>query len=236
MLANRQLETPIATTEKKFEVGDIRFVERFIVKANSTNPLIRFLFLQRNGIVLDMGREILNFPSFSLQLEDANNSYTNATEPLLKPHEIIPQHRKQTIIWVKSQIYKEHEVIRILQPSQQIENKDEFIVCPGIISSENHQCMVRIYKCQDHLYTIKKATHITNFSIPEAEQMKYIQPLDPAPVRHLLANNHDDALQYLNSLLKTPRSSISVVIFWFPTPQISGNPSNHTPIQKRIFT
>ena len=64
MVANGQLEAPIATVELQFEVGDITFREKFIVMTNLTSPLIGSLFLQRNSTILDMRQGILNFPFF----------------------------------------------------------------------------------------------------------------------------------------------------------------------------
>ena len=54
MVANGQLEAPIATVELQFEVGDITFRQRFIVMTNLTSPLTGLLFLQRNSTILDM--------------------------------------------------------------------------------------------------------------------------------------------------------------------------------------
>ena len=67
MVANGQLEAPIATVELQFEFGDIIFREKFIVMTNLTSPLIGLLFLQRNSTILDMRQGILNFPFFSMQ-------------------------------------------------------------------------------------------------------------------------------------------------------------------------
>ena len=94
LVANGQTETPIASREFQFKVGTITFAERFIVIANLANPLIELLILQRYGNVLDMRQGIRNFPSFSMQLMDANNPYQNITEPLLNPHEFIRQPEK----------------------------------------------------------------------------------------------------------------------------------------------
>ena len=66
MVANGQLEAPIATVEMQFEVGDITFREKFIFMTNLTSPLIGLLFLQRNSTILDMRQGILNFPFFSM--------------------------------------------------------------------------------------------------------------------------------------------------------------------------
>ena len=49
MVANGQLEAPIATVEMHFEVGDITFREQFLVMKNLTSPLISLLFPQRNN-------------------------------------------------------------------------------------------------------------------------------------------------------------------------------------------
>ena len=64
MVANGQLEAPIAIKGFQFEVGDITFREKFIVMTNLTSPLICFLFLQLNSTILDMRQGILNSPFF----------------------------------------------------------------------------------------------------------------------------------------------------------------------------
>ena len=87
MVANGQLEAPIATVELQFKVGDITFREKFIVMTNLTSPLIGLLFLQRNSTILDMSQGILNFPFFSMQLKNGDRTYPNVIEPILNPLE-----------------------------------------------------------------------------------------------------------------------------------------------------
>ena len=70
--------------------------------------------------------------------------------------------------------------------------------------------MVQIKNCRDHPYTLKGDTHIENSSKITPEQMKCVQSIDPAPVRHFLDNNHNNTLEYVNSLLKTHRTDIGV--------------------------
>ena len=95
--------------------------------------------------------------------------------------------------------------------------------------------MVQISNFLDHPYTLKKGTHMANFSILTPEQTKHIRPINPISVRHLLSNNHDDAIHYINSLLKTPKPDQVNETYWFPTPQNPGNEKEHTPIQTRIL-
>ena len=54
-------------------------------------------------------------------------------------------------------------------------------------------------------------------------------------MRHLLNNSHDDAIHYINSLLKTSKNDEVNETYWFPTPQKTGNQKEHTPIQTRTL-
>ena len=206
MVANGQLEAPIATIELQFEVGDITFREKFIVMTNLTNPLIGLLILQRNSTILDMRRGILNFPLLSMQLKNEDRTYPNVIEPILNPAKIILQPGKRTTIWVKSQIYTENEETGTIQPSPLLENDEDLVICPAISTTQNSKHMVQISNFLDHPYTLKKGTHMANFSILTPEQTKHIRPVTPTSRAHLLDNYHDDAIHYINSLLKTSKT------------------------------
>ena len=95
--------------------------------------------------------------------------------------------------------------------------------------------MVQISNFLDHPYTLKKGTHIANFSILAPEQTNHNQPVNTTSVRHLLNNSHDDGIHYINSLLKTSKNVKFNETYWFPTPQNPGNEKEHTPIQTRIL-
>ena len=95
--------------------------------------------------------------------------------------------------------------------------------------------MVQISNFVGHPYTLKKGTQMANFSILTPEQTKHIRPVNPTSVRHLLNNNRDDAIHYINSLLKTSKTDAVNEAYWFPTPQNPGNEKEHTPIQTRIL-
>ena len=235
MVANGQLEAPIETVELQFEVSDITFREKFIVMTNLTNALIGLLFLQRNSTIVDMRQEILNFPFFSMQLKNEDRTYQNVIEPILNPAETILQPGKRTTIWVKSQIYADNEATGIFQPSPLPENDGDLLICPALSSTQNNKHMFQTSNFLDHHYTFKKGTHIANFSILTPEQTKHIRPVNPTSVRHLLNNNHDDAIYYINSLLKTSKTDEVNERYWFPTPQNPGNEKEHTPIQTRIL-
>ena len=235
MVANGQLEAPIATVELQFEVGDSTFREKLIVMTNLTSPLIGLLFLQRNSTILGMRQGILNFPFFSMQLKNEDRTYPNVIEPILNPVETILQPGKRTTIWVKSQIYPDNEATGLIQPSPLLENDEDLLICPTLSSTQNNKHMVQISTFLYHSYTPKKGTHIADFSILTLEQTKHILPVNPASVRHLLNNSHDDAIHYINSLLKTSKNDEVNETYWFPTPQNPGNEKEHTPISTPIL-
>ena len=235
MVANGQLEAPIATVELQFEVGNITFREKFIVMTNLTSPLIGLLFLQRKSTILDMRQGILNFPFLSMQLKNEDRTYPNVIEPIKNPVDTILQPGKRTTIWVKSQIYIENEATGIIQPSPLLETDEDFLIFPAISSTQNNKHMVQNSNFLDHPYTLKKGTHMAKFSILTPEQTKHVRPVNPTSVRHLLNNNHNDAIDYINSLLKTSKPDKINETYWFPTPQNPGNEKEHTPIQTRIL-
>ena len=235
MFANGQLEAPIATVEMQFEVDDITFRENFIVMTNLTSPLIGLLFLQRNITILVMRQEIPNFPLFSMKSKNEERTYPNVIEPILNPAETILQPGKQTTIWLKSQMYTDNEATGKIQPSPFLENDEDLLICPALSSTQNNKYMVQINNFLDHPYTLKKGTHIESFSILTPEETKHIRPVNPTSVRHLLINNHDDAIHSINSLLKASKTNEVNETYWFPTPQNPGNEREHTPIQTLIL-
>ena len=95
--------------------------------------------------------------------------------------------------------------------------------------------MVQISNFLNHPYTLKKGTHTANFSLLTLEQTKHTRPVNPTSVRHLLTRNHDDAIHYINSLLKTSKTHVANETYWFPTPQNPGNEQEYTPIRTRIL-
>ena len=113
----------------------------------------------------------------------------------------------------------------MIQPSPFLENDKDLLVCPALSSTQNSKQIVRINSFLDYLYTPKKGTRIANFSILTAEQT----------MRHLLNKKHDDAIYYINSLLKTSKTDEIIETYWFPTPQNPGNAQRHASIQTRIL-
>ena len=235
MVANGQLETPKSTVELKFEVGDIDFHEIFIVMEKLRSPLIGLSFLQRNNTILDMRQGILNFPFFSMQLKTADHKYTNVMEPICTREDITIPPNDRHMVSMYSQLYDDTNVTGILQPSNDLAEDGDITFCAALVTLTQGQVAIHVNNFTDQPYTLKKGSHIANFSVLTPEQMKYVKPMDPVTTWHLLQENPEHAVYYASSLIKSPRNDEDKENYWFPTPEDPGDPQSHTPIQQRIL-
>ena len=174
-----------------------------------------------------MRQAVLNFLFFSMQLKHADNTFSNNEETFLNPTDILIQPNKQTVIFIKSQVYTENEVTGILQASRDLEDNDDYIICPALTTTEKKQFTLLNNIFMDHPYTLKKGYHLATFSIFTAERSKYIKPVNPAQLCHLLETNQDDAIQYANASQKTPKSEECTEINGYPTPHEPGDVTQH---------
>ena len=119
-----------------------------------------------------------------------------------------------------------------MQPSSDLDDNDDLIICPALTTTQNRQNTVIINNFLEHQCTLKKGCHIAVFSILTPEQAKYIKPDNPSPYatfRHKTQWGHP-----INLLLQMPKSEETNETYWFATPQEPGDEAQHTPIQKRI--
>ena len=235
MVANGQLETPKSTVELKFEVGDIDFHEIFIVMEKLTSPLIGLSFLQRNNTILDMRQGVLNFPFFSMQLKTADHKYTNVMEPICTREDITIPPNDRHMVSMCSQMYEDTTVTGILQPSNDLAEDGDITFCAALVTLTQGQASIHVNNFTDQPYTLKRGSHIANFSVLTPEQLKYVKPIDPVTTWHLLQDNPENAVYYASSLIKSPKTEDNSENYWFPTPEQPGDPQTHTPIQQRIL-
>ena len=139
------------------------------------------------------------------------------------------------MIQIKSQVHTENEITSIIQTSCDFEDYDDLIICPALTTTQNRQYTVLINNFLEHPYTMKKGCHIATFSILTTEGAKYVKPINPKPLRHLLDTNHDDAIQYINALPQITKSKETNETKWFLTPQEPGDEAQHKSIKKVII-
>ena len=235
MVANGQLETPKSTVELKFEVEDIDFHEIFIVMEKLTSLLIGLSFLQRNNTILDMRQKILNFPIFSMQLKTADHKYANVMEPICAREDITIPPYDRHMVSIYSQLYDGANVTGILQPSNDVAEDGDITFCAALVILTQGQVTIHVNNFTDQSYTIKKGSHIVNFSVLTPQQMKYVKPIDPVTTWNLLQDNPKNGAYYASKLIKSPKTDEDSEHCCFPTPEEPGDPQTHTPIQQRIL-
>ena len=75
---------------------------------------------------------------------------------------------------------------------------------------------------------------MADFKTLTPEQIKHIQPKDPAMLSFMI--QHEDTTEiYINELLKVPSQNLEQESYWFPTPDEPGDPTTYTPNQQRIY-
>ena len=84
-------------------------------------------------------------------------------------------------------------------------------------------------------HPIHHQEHNNTFHITTPNEAKNIKRLSTAALKVLTGRDSEQALEYVNELLKTTEKPETSQQFWFPTPDNPGDPSTHTPVQRRIL-
>ena len=139
------------------------------------------------------------------------------------------------MIYMFSQLYADTNVTGVLQPSNDLAEDGDITFCAALVTLTQGQDTIHVNNFTDQSYTIKRGSHIANFSVLTPEQLKYVKPIDPATTWHLLQNHNGNAAYYASSLIKSPKADEDSENYWFPTPVDPGDPQTHTPIQQRVL-
>ena len=128
----------------------------------------------------------------------------------------------------------DHDATGIHTPSQQFENHDSIFITASLSSVNNNAIGYQIINFCELSYTITMDTHLADFKILTPEQIKKIQPVDPALLSFMI--QHEETTEvYINELLKVPQQNSEQETYWFPTPEEPDDPTTYTPIQQRIY-
>ena len=128
----------------------------------------------------------------------------------------------------------DHDATGIVTPSPQFENHDSIFITSSLSTVNNNAIGYQIINFSELPYTIVCDTHLADFKILTPEQIKHIQPVDPAMLSFMI--QHEETTEiYINELLKVPSQNPEQESYWFPTPEEPGDPTTYTPIQQRIY-
>ena len=234
MVANGQLEVPIGTVLLEFEVADFMLKENFIIMKNLPNPLIGLCFLRRNNAIFDVTQGILTFPYLSMQLKPDTQTSIRPATPLFAENNYTLRPGETLAIASKMPHLMDHDATGIITPSQQFENHDSIFITASLSTVNNNAIGYQIINFSELPYTITLDTHLADFKILTPEQIKHVQPVDPALLSFMI--QHEETTEvYINELLKVPQPNPEQETYWFPTPEEPGDPTTYTPIQQRIY-
>ena len=203
MVANGQLEVPIGTVLLEFEVADFMLKENFIIMKNLPNPLIGLCFLRRNNAIFDVNQGILTFPYLSMQLKPDTQTAIRQATPLFAENTYTLQPGEILAIASKMPHLMDHNATGIVTPSQQFENHDSNFITASLSTVNNNAIGYQIINFSDPPYTITLDTHLADFKILTPEQIKHIQPVDPALLSFMIQYEEPTEV-YINELLKVP--------------------------------
>ena len=234
MVANGQLEVPIGTVLLEFEVADFMLKENFIIMKNLPNPLIGLCFLRRNNAIFDVTQGILTFPYLSMQLKPETQTSIRQATPLFAENTYTLQPGETLAIASRMPHLMDHNATGIVTPSQQYENHDSIFITASLSTVNNNAIGYQIINFSELPYTITMDTHLADFKILAPEQIKHIQPVDPALLSFMI--QHEETTEvHINEILKVPQQNPEQETYWFPTPDEPGDPTTYTPIQERIY-
>ena len=128
----------------------------------------------------------------------------------------------------------DHNATGTVTPSQQYENHDIIFITASLSTVNNNAIGYQIINFSELPYTITMDTHLAGFKILTPEQIKHIQPMDPALLSFMI--QHEETTEvHINELLKVLQQNPEQETYWFPTPDEPGDPATYTPIQERIY-
>ena len=234
-VANGDIEAPTKTIILQFEIGDWNFKETFIVAKRLTGPILGLTFLKNNSAILDVSQGLLHFPHLTYSIE--TDEYTRNRKMYkvqVKNPITIPPETTQTIT-AYTDITSTIGTTGVINPATNHCSGDPLVVASSISTASNRKIEVRVTNTTPTPYTIKKNTTVAEFKIMSPEEAKELKPLNTAALKVLTEDDSEDAILYINELLKTSDQPSQSQNFWFPTPDNPGDPNTHTPIQSRIL-
>ena len=127
----------------------------------------------------------------------------------------------------------DHDAKGMVTPSPQFENHDSIFITTSLTTVNNNAIGYQISNFPELPYTMICDTHLADFMIFTTEQIKHLQPVNPALLSFMI--QHGDTSEiYINELLKVPPLNSEHESYWFPTPEEPGDPATYTAIQYRI--
>ena len=114
------------------------------------------------------------------------------------------------------QLYSNTAVTGIIHPSNVLIEDGDIAFCAALVTLTQGQVTIHVINFTNHPYTLKRGSHIVNFSVLTPEQKKYGKPVDQLTTLHLLQDIPENAAFCASSLIKCTKSKDFCRNYWFP--------------------
>ena len=217
-VANGQLEEPLSTATKKFEIGDNSFAEHFVVMKKPTGPINGLHFMRNNSVVIDKTHGLIHFPHLTMQVKTASSETTTKPQPIITDEAlIIPPTTTKTIT-----TFIDHpsrwNTTGTVTPLAKFTETESLLISHSMSTIIDKRIALRVTNTTESPYLIKKHTQNAELSVVTPELSKHIKPVDMAMLS-MIPQGDLDLTAHLNELLGTDKPEQQDNTFWFPTPE-----------------
>ena len=234
-VANGDIETPTKTVQLQFELGDWTFKETFIVATKMTGPILGLTFLKNNSAILDVSQALLHFPHLTYAIAADDNETVSRHHKVTIKNQLTIMPDQCMTIEAGINLRTITNTTGIIHPTEQYSGEHQLVVASSLSTVSNSKIEIRVTNTSPNPFTLKKNANVAEFTKLSPQEAKQLHPLNSAALKVLAEDNTEQALEYVNELLKSSEKPQTIQNFWFPTPDNPGDSSTHTPIQSRIL-
>ena len=234
-VAKGDIQTPTKTVQLQFELGDWTFKETFIVATKMTGPILGLTFLKNNSAILDVSQALLHFPHLTYAIAAYDNETVSRHHKVTIKNQLTIMPDQCITIEAGINLRTITNTTGIIHHTEQYSGDHQLVVASSRSTVTNSKIEIRVTNTSPSPFTLKKNANVAEFTILSPQEAKQLHPLNSAALKVLAEDNTEQALEYVNELLKSYEKPQTAQNFWFPTPDKPGDPSTHTPIQSRIL-
>ena len=234
-VANGDIETPTKTVQLQFELGDWTFKETFFVATKMTGPILGQTFLKNNSAILDVSQALLHYPHLAYAIAADDNETVSRHHKVTIKNQLTIMPDQCITIEAGINLRTITNTTGIIHPTEQYSGEHQIVVASSLSTISNSKIEIRVTNTSPNPFTLKKNANVAEFTILSPQEAKQLHPFNSAALKVLAEDNTEQALEYVNALLKSSEKPQTTQNFWFPTPDNPGDPSTHTPIQSRIL-
>ena len=234
-VANGDIESPTRTIQLQFEIGDWTFKETFIVANKITGPILGLTFLKSNSAILDASQGLLHFPHLTYAINPVSEEQPAKPYKVSIPNQTTLAPDQCITVEAAVNIRSIADTTGVIHPIPSYTEDKPIAIASSLSTAHEMKVPIRITNTSPTPFTIKKNTVVAEFHITTPKEAKNIKPLSTAALKVLTEDDSEQALEYVHELLKTTEKPETTQQFWFPTPDNPGDPSTHTPVQRRIL-